>query len=42
MLKGKTALVTGSVIGRGNATARAMAAQAWHLRLSGCGEREDS
>ena len=41
MLKGKTALITGSVIGIGNATARAFAAQGVNIMLNGLGEPDD-
>ena len=41
MLKGKTALVTGSVIGIGNAAARAFAAQGCNIMLNGLGEPDD-
>ena len=37
MLKGKTALVTGSVIGIGNATARALAAEGCNIMMCGLG-----
>jgi 3-hydroxybutyrate dehydrogenase len=41
MLKGKTALITGSVIGIGNATARAFAAQGVNIMLNGLGEPDN-
>ena len=41
MLKGKTALVTGSVIGIGNATARALAAEGCNIMMCGLGTPED-
>lgn len=41
MLKGKTALVTGSVIGIGNATARALAAEGCNIMMCGLGTPEE-
>ncbi|MEE2688587.1 MAG: SDR family oxidoreductase [Pseudomonadota bacterium] len=41
MLEGKTALVTGSVIGIGNATARAFAAEGCNIMMCGLGTPEE-
>jgi len=41
MLKGKTALVTGSVIGIGNATARALAAEGCNIMMCGLGSPDE-
>lgn len=41
MLKGKTALVTGSVRGIGETTARALAEQGCNVMLNGLGEPDE-
>ena len=41
MLEGKTALVTGSIIGIGNATAHALAAEGCNIMMCGLGTPEE-
>ena len=41
MLEGKTALVTGSIIGIGNATAHALAAEGCNIMMCGLGTPDE-